>query len=48
MGLIRKIKEFFLPVPTGDLPEQTTRQLAQGKTSLPEGKPAEHKKAILG
>lgn len=48
MGIIRKIREFFLPVPPDDLPEQTTRQLAEGKRPLPEGKPAEHKKAILG
>ena len=48
MGIIRKIKEFFLPVPPGELPEQTTRQLAEGKNALPEGKPKEHQKAILG
>lgn len=48
MGIIRKIREFFLPVPPDDLPEQTTRQLAEGKTPLPEGKPKETKRALLG
>ena len=47
MGLISKIKEFFLPVPPGELPEQTTRQLAEGKEPLPEGKPKETKRALL-
>ena len=27
---------------------KTTRQLAEGKEPLPEGKPKEHQKAILG
>lgn len=47
MGLIRKIKEFFIPVPPGELPEQTTRRLAEGKKPLPEGKPKETKRALL-
>ena len=37
-----------IPESSGELPEQTTRALAEGKNPLPDGVPVEPKKAVLG
>lgn len=41
-------KDPDIPESPGELPEQTTRALAEGKNPLPDGVPVEPKKAVLG